>query len=147
MVEEFIIGDEVTIGIVGNSPPTVLGIMRIVPKKKSDYFVYSLEVKRDWENLVDYECPAQLEPAILQKITDSSLKAFEVLSCRDLARLDFRLSHDGTPYFMEINPLPGLNPKSGDLVIMAKKMGWTYPNLISAILGAALERYPQCIRR
>ncbi len=145
MVEEFIVGDEITVGVVGNSPPSVLGIMRVVPKKKTEYFVYSLEVKRDWENLVDYECPAQLETDILQNITDSSLKAFEVLGCRDLARLDFRLSRDGTPYFMEINPLPGLNPKSGDFVIMAKKMGWTYSNLISTILDAALKRYPNCV--
>ncbi len=147
LVEEFIIGDEVTVGVVGNSPPTVLGIMRIVPKKSDEHFVYSLEVKRDWENLVDYECPAQLETDILEKITDFSLKVFEVLGCRDLARIDFRLSREGTPYFMEINPLPGLNPKSGDLVIMASKMGWTYEALISAILDAALSRYSQCVRK
>ncbi len=147
MVEEFIVGDEVTVGITGNTPPEVLGIMHIVSQKKDRYFVYSLEVKRDWENLVDYECPARFEPNVLQKIADSSLKAFEVLGCRDIARLDFRLSRDGTPYFLEINPLPGLNPKSGDIVIMAKKMGWTYPRLISTIVGAAIERYPQCARR
>ncbi len=147
MVEEFIAGDEVTVGIVGNSPPEILGIMRIVPKRREGYFVYSLEVKRDWERLVDYECPARLETSIIQKITEASLKVFDVLGCRDLARLDFRISRDGTPYFLEINPLPGLNPKSGDLVIMAKKMDWTYQALISAILGAALERYPQCVQR
>jgi D-alanine-D-alanine ligase len=145
MVEEFITGDEVTMGVVGNSPPTVLGIMRVVPKTTKDYFVYSLEVKRDWERLVDYECPAQLEAGVLKKIADSGLKAFEILRCRDFARIDFRVSRDGTPYFLEINPLPGLNPNSGDIVIMAKKMGWRYESLISAIVEAALERYPQCV--
>jgi len=144
IVEEFITGDEVTVGLVGKSPPQVVGIMRIVPKKKSDYFIYSLEVKRDWEALVNYECPAQLETGILKKITDSSLKAFEVLGCRDFARLDFRVSSNGIPYFLEINPLPGLNPKSGDLPIMAGIMGWTHQALISAILKAALGRYPRC---
>jgi len=144
MVEEFITGDEVTVGLVGISPPQVVGIMRIVPKKKSDYFIYSLEVKRDWEALVNYECPAQLETGILKKITDSSLKAFEVLGCRDFARLDFRVGSNGIPYFLEINPLPGLNPKSGDLPIMAGMMGWTHQALISAILKAALGRCPRC---
>jgi D-alanine-D-alanine ligase len=104
-------------------------------------------VKRDWERLVDYECPTRLEATVLERISDSSLKAFQALGCRDLSRLDFRLSRDGTPYFLEINPLPGLNPKSGDIVIMAKKMGWTYEGLISAILEAALKRYPQCVPR
>jgi D-alanine-D-alanine ligase len=145
MVEEFITGDEVTVGVVGNSPPTVLGIMRVVSRSMKDYFVYSLEVKRDWERLVDYECPAQLEAGVLKRIADSSLKAFEILHCRDFARIDFRVSRDGTPYFLEINPLPGINPNSGDIVIMAKKMGWRYESLISAIVEAALERYPQCV--
>lgn len=145
MVEEFIAGDEVTLGIVGNSPPQVIGIMRILPKNKADYFVYSLEVKRDWETLVHYECPAELESRILKSITDSALKAFRTLGCRDFARIDFRVTPDGTPYFLEINPLPGLNPRSGDLPIMASKMGWDHETLISAILDAALRRYQRCL--
>ncbi len=145
MVEEFIAGDEVTVGIVGNSPPTIVGIMRILPRNPEQHFIYSLEVKRDWEELVDYECPAQLPSSVLQEIRDASLRAFEVLGCRDFARLDFRLSPQRKPYFLEINPLPGLNPKSSDIVILAKKMGWSYQGLISAVLNAALERYPQCV--
>jgi D-alanine-D-alanine ligase len=143
MVEEFISGDEVTVGVVGNSPPQILGIMRILPKKRSTDFVYSLEVKRDWQNQVDYECPAQLEAKVLKKIADFSLRAFDTLGCRDFARLDFRLDRKGTPCFLEINPLPGLNPKSSDLPIMAYKMGWNYQDLISSVLDAALERYPE----
>jgi D-alanine-D-alanine ligase len=118
-----------------------VGIMRVVPRKKTDYFVYSLEVKRDWESLLIYECPALLGKSVLQDIADSSLRAFDALGCRDFARMDFRISPEGTPYFLEINPLPGLNPKSGDLPIMAGKMGWSYEALISAILNAALQRY------
>lgn len=140
MVEEFINGEEVTVGLVGNSPPKVVGIMRVVPRKKTDYFVYSLEVKRDWESLLTYECPAQLGQDVLHGIADSSLRAFEVLGCRDLARMDFRIGEDGTPYFLEVNPLPGLNPKSGDLPIMAGKVGMSYETLISTILSAALQR-------
>ncbi len=142
MVEEFISGDEVTVGIVGNSPPQIVGIMRILPKKRSTNFVYSLEVKRDWQNQVDYECPAQLEAKVLKKIADFSLRAFDTLGCRDFARLDFRLDRKGMPCFLEINPLPGLNPKSSDLPIMAYKMGWNYQGLISSVLNAALNRYP-----
>jgi D-alanine-D-alanine ligase len=141
MIEEFISGDEVTVGVVGNSPPQILGIMRILPRKRSNDFVYSLEVKRDWQNQVDYECPAQLEAKVLKKITDFSLRAFNTLGCRDFARLDFRLDQKGMPCFLEINPLPGLNPKSSDLPIMAYKMGWNYQSLISSVLNAALERY------
>ena len=73
MVEEFIAGDEVTVGMIGNLPPKVVGIMRVIPKRGDDYFVYSLEVKRDWKKLVDYECPAQLGENTLERIAESSL--------------------------------------------------------------------------
>ncbi len=144
MIEEFIDGDEVTVGITGNSPPSILGMMRILPREKSEHFVYSLEVKRDWEKLVDYECPAELGQETLTKIKEDSLKIFRVLGCRDFTRIDFRVSSDGIPYFIEINPLPGLGTYS-DLVIMAKKVGWTHHGLITAVLGAALKRYPQFV--
>ena len=144
MIEKVILGDEVTVGIIGNSPPKVLGVMRILPKQRKDYFLYTVEVKRNYLELVDYECPAGLEEKVLQRIQTASLKAFEALGCRDFARVDFRISAGGVPYFLEINPLPGLGTHS-DLVIMAKKLGWTHRQLISAVLNAALERYPQCV--
>jgi D-alanine-D-alanine ligase len=147
MIEEFIAGDEVTVGMLGNAPSTVLGIMRILPKQNNAHFIYSLEVKREWEHLVDYECPARLSTGTLEEITDLSLKGFKTLGCRDFARLDFKLDSQGVPYFLEINPLAGLNPKSGDLPIMAYKLSWTYQALISTILNAAMQRYPQCVRR
>jgi D-alanine-D-alanine ligase len=144
MVEEIILGDEVTVGIIGNSPPKVLGMMRILPKQKNGYFLYTLDVKRNYLELVDYECPAGLEEEVLQRIQISSLKAFNALGCRDFARLDFRISRSGVPYLLEINPLPGLGTHS-DLVIMAKMLGWSHKQLISAVLNAAIERYPQCV--
>ena len=145
MVEEIILGEEVTMGIIGNSPPKVLGIMRILPKQKDGYFIYNLDVKRNYLNLVKYECPAGLEEKVLQSIQISSLRAFQALGCRDFARLDFRISTAGVPYFLEINPLPGLGAHS-DLVIMAKKMGWSHRQLINSVLNAAREKYPQCVR-
>lgn len=141
LVEKYIEGDEVTVGMVGNSPPAVVGIMRVLPRRKFKDFVYSLEVKRDWRNLVDYECPAKLPKSIIKRITDYSLAAFTTLGCRDFSRVDFRVAPDGTPYFLEVNPLPGLNPESGDLPILSYKMGWTYNRLIKAIFESALARY------
>jgi D-alanine-D-alanine ligase len=121
--------------------------MRVLPKQHTPDFIYCLEVKRDWEQLVDYECPARLEPRILKKIEDVSLKIFQALGCRDFARIDYKIDSNGEPYFLEINPLPGLNARSGDFPIMAAKMGWTYQELILTIIKNALERYPQCVRR
>jgi len=141
MAEEFVQGDEVTVGVLGNNPARVIGIMRIVPRQPDPDFVYSLEVKRDWERLVEYECPAKFPPAVMKQIEGSALKVFYVLGCRDFGRLDFRVDSRGVPYFLEINPLPGLNPHSGDLPIMAGKMGWAYESLVTAVFEAARARY------
>jgi D-alanine-D-alanine ligase len=139
LVEEFIEGDELTVGIVGNQPPQVLGIMRVLPKHEVDTFIYSLEVKRDWQRQVRYECPARLSPADSQAIEQAALAAWRALGCRDVSRIDFRL-RDGIPYFLEVNPLPGLSPKSGDLVILSGLVGIEYAELVSRIVAAAIER-------
>jgi D-alanine-D-alanine ligase len=141
IIEKYIDGDEVTVGIVGNSPPHIVGIMRVIPRKHFKTFVYSLEVKRDWRNLVEYECPAKLSSRTLKRITEASIDAYKTLGCRDFSRVDFRVGHDGVPYFLEVNPLPGLNPVSGDLPIMSYKMGWTYNKLIKAVIESAVARY------
>jgi len=141
MVEQFIAGDEVTVGLIGNNPASVIGVMRVVPRYNTSDFVYSLEIKRNWQEMVQYECPAELDASILQKIEKSSLLAFKTLGILDFARMDFRVAYDGTPYFLEVNPLPGLNPKSGDYVILSQAMGWNYEKLISTVLETAMERY------
>jgi len=143
MVEQFIDGDEITVGVIGNTPPKIVGMMRIVPRQKSQRFVYSVEVKRDWKNLVDYEAPVKIKKSILDKIEEASLRTFRILGCRDFARIDFRVSRDGIPYMLEINPLPGLGDYS-DLIIMAQKLGETHQGLIAAVFNAALERCHLC---
>jgi D-alanine-D-alanine ligase len=142
LVEEYIQGDELTVGVIGNAPPRVLGVMRVLPNGPSDRFVYSLEVKRDWERQVRYECPARLSSSETGAVESAALRAYRVLGCRDVSRLDFRL-RDGMPYFLEVNPLPGLNPVYSDLVILARGMGWSYEQLIGTILQEALERNAQ----
>ncbi|MBE0481258.1 MAG: D-alanine--D-alanine ligase [Dehalococcoidia bacterium] len=147
IVEEYVGGDEVTVGLVGNSPVRVIGVMRITPKARASDFVYSLEVKRNWRNLVEYECPAAFEDGIADRIVKSSVRIFDLLGCRDFARIDFRLDAGGAPNFLEINPLPGLNPTESDLSIMSSRLGILYPELVSSILNAAVERYGRCVRR
>lgn len=144
LVEEFIDGDEITVGIIGNSPVNIVGMMRVVPKTQVEHFVYSLEVKRDYLNLVEYESPVLLPRDVLDKLEQASLASFRALGCRDFARVDFRVDRNGTPYFIEINPLPGLGTYS-DLIIMSGKLGRSHEGVICSVLDAAMERYPQCV--
>jgi D-alanine-D-alanine ligase len=140
LVEEFIDGPEVTVGVVGD-PPRVLGVMEIAPKRKFAWSLYSIEVKRNFEELVEYRCPPALSPAVVRRVEKAALTAFETLGCKDMARIDFRLRPPGQPVFLEINPLPGLNPESSDLCIMAKLLGVSHADLVQEILGGALARY------
>jgi len=140
LVEEYIAGDELTVGVVGNDPPRVLGVMRVLPRRAEEHFVYSLEVKRDWKNRIRYECPAQLRGWDGPAVQSAALAAYEALGCRDIARIDFRL-RDGVPYFLEANPLPGLNPETGDISLLARFMGVEHTALVGMILDAALARH------
>jgi D-alanine-D-alanine ligase len=138
LVEEFIDGDEVTVGMLGNEPPRILGMMRVTPVRPTRHFVYSLEIKRDFRRLVHYDLPSY-PPAVAAALERAALTAYRVLGCRDVARIDFRL-RDGRPYFLEVNPLPGLNPESSDLCILAGLCSWTFPQLVRSIWDAALQR-------
>jgi len=142
LVEEFVNGPEFTVGIVGNEDPFVLGVMQIEIKgKPPDESIYSLEIKREWEEKVRYHCPPSIDQNLLKKIEEVALRAYRALECRDVSRVDIRVGADRTPYFLEINPLPGLSPVYGDLVIMARSMGWDYARLVKTIFHQALKRY------
>lgn len=144
LVEEYIPGREFTVGVLGNDPPEIVGVMEIAfrdPTQKD--FCYSLEVKRNWKEEVDYYFPAALDKGTREEIEEAALSLFKAFGLRDVARFDFRLNPEGEFYFLEANPLPGLSPESGDLVILARKKGWSYRELILRIMSTAMSRYPQ----
>ncbi len=140
LVEEFIPGREVTVGVVG-SPPQVLGVMEVAPQTGADdNFMYTLEVKRAWRETVFYRCPPQLPAQCVREIEAAALTLFKALGCRDIARFDFRIDSAHRVYFLEANPLPGLGSYS-DVPLMAGLMGWSYNTLIENILNSALARH------
>lgn len=142
LVEEFIKGPEFTVGVLGNEDPFILGVMQIEIKgSPPEESIYSLEIKREWEEKVRYHCPPLVDQNLLRKIEEVALRSYRALDCRDVSRVDIRMGEDETPYFLEINPLPGLSPIYGDLVMMARSMGWDYARLVKTIFYHALKRY------
>ncbi len=142
LVEAFLPGREFTVGILGNGSPYVLGIMEVAPSEGSvEDFIYSVSVKREWIRRAQYRCPPDMSPSLLDQIEEVAIGSYKVLGCRDVARIDIRFGEDGRPYFLEANPLPGLAPGYSDLVILADLMGWSYGQLIEAILRHAFGRY------
>jgi D-alanine-D-alanine ligase len=140
LIEEYLEGDEFTVGIVG-TPPHVIGTMQIVIDTDQVEDFYSYRVKEDYERYVHYVCPPKIEPDRLEQIEEIALRAYKVLECRDFGRVDIRCDADGNPFFLEINPLAGLNPQHSDLCIIARHNGITYEQLIGRILYSALQRH------
>lgn len=164
LVEHFIEGREVTIGMVGNLkapvarrlpededarriyqglhffPPLEVNMAAYPDEERG---VYTNRIKVELAHDFHYLCPAPLEPAQVEDLNWLAAATFRVMGCLDVARVDFRLDandHD-KPYILEINPLPGLNQGYSDLCIEADAAGWSYDQLIDYILDEAIERY------
>jgi D-alanine-D-alanine ligase len=138
LVEAYIEGAEVTAALLGGEKPRVAALMQAIPKTGDPRrFVYSLEAKRDWRRRVRYAVPPELPAATLAALERAALAAFGALGCRDVARIDFRATDDGRAVFLEANPLPGLSPEKGDIVIATRAAGLSYDALIAAIVERA----------
>ena len=143
LAEEYIAGREFTVGLLGNGDSLrVFPPMEIVfrENKAGDYPIYSYGVKQDYQSFVDYACPPRLDSALQEQMTDTARRIFETLGCRDFARVDFRLDRDGTLYFIEINPLPGLAPGYSDYPMLAEFSGVPYQDLVVSVLRSGLKR-------
>jgi D-alanine-D-alanine ligase len=150
IVEEFLPGREFTVGVIGNDEPRVLPIVEILLDKLPTGAnpLYSYEAKWMWdtrENPVQmFNCPARVSKKTEDEIKRISVKAFKVLGCRDICRIDFRLDGKGKPRVLEVNPLPGMipNPDAHScLPEAARAAGYTYDQLICTILWYSLKRY------
>jgi len=150
LVEEFIDGKELTVGILGNYPPVVMSILEIDFSncKASGEFFYTWKVK-EFEKEVEeskglsphWHCPARLSETEAKIIKETALKAFHTIGCVDLSRVDIMLGKDGVPYVLEVNPLPGLDPVDSNFPYIAKCAGLSYGDLMNRILEVAVERH------
>ncbi|KUK46509.1 MAG: Putative D-alanine--D-alanine ligase [Anaerolinea thermophila] len=163
LVEEYIEGREVTVGLVGNlngpiarriphdpNLPRIQSGLRFLPPMEVDLnpylltdAVYSNRLKVALAADLNYICPAPLDEDMVDELNWLAAAVFRVLGALDVARVDFRLDvkDNWKPYILEINPLPGLSPDISDLVIASKADGISHEELIVTILQTALERY------
>lgn len=163
LCEHYIKGREVTIGIVGNlgplvarrvnertAPNTLPDTLTFLPPLEVDLGaydpaeagIYTNRIKVELVETFYYLCPAPLEADMVYELNLLAAAVFRVTGCKDVARIDFRMdeAHGNTPYILEVNPLPGLNPGYSDLCIEAQAAGWTYEQLINRIVDLAAAR-------
>jgi D-alanine-D-alanine ligase len=156
LVEEFIDGKEITVGVLGNGrtalvlPPSEVLFQNWAEENK----VYSYEAKwlketDSWKN-VSVACPAELPKYQEYRIKRIALQVYDILGCRDYGRIDFRLSKEGVPYVLELNPNPGISPAIDEqpdfIPYAANKAGMTYNDLILKIFNEALDRNNMTIK-
>ena len=141
IVEEFLVGREFTVGILGDLTPTTLPIMEIgFEAAAGDLPIYTYAHKIETEAGVRFEVPAQVDDALAERIRRLALDSFDALGCRDVARVDVRLDAAGEPNFIECNPLPGLSPGFSDLCVAAAAAGIDHGALIARIMAPAVRR-------
>jgi D-alanine-D-alanine ligase len=141
LVETFLPGREFTVGVTGTGRESVaLGVMEVLLRPAAEADAYSYHNKEYYESLVDYRLVTGL---LADEVSKVALAAWRALGCRDGGRLDLRLDGGGTPHFIEVNPLAGLNPQRSDLAILCRLVGIGYGELIGRILAAAMERCAQ----
>jgi len=154
LVETFLPGREFTVGILGTGEDAkVLGVMEVILRDYAEPGVYSFHNKERYEELVEYRLATD---STAVKAGDVALAVWRGIGCRDAGRVDIRCDVNGTPNFMEVNPLAGLHPRHSDLCIIASMVGMSYRVLIEAILRSAISRvhvdeyslgFSACLRR
>lgn len=137
LVEEFLEGREFTVGIIGNSELEVLPIIEIL-YDDVDSDVMTVDLKA--EDQLGQKLPADLDEETLEIIKNNARKAFTVLECNDFARIDVRMDSQGSPHFIEINTLPGMEKGYSDFPKMAEAKGYKYEDLIEKLIMLAVER-------
>jgi D-alanine-D-alanine ligase len=144
LVEEFIDGKELTVGVLGPEALPVLEIDFSACRRSGEYF-YSWHMKEFQGDaarglMPQLHCPARLEPATARRVQAVALRAHRVLGCSDFSRTDIRLRADGTPMVLEVNPLPGLSPWDSNFPAMTQAAGLSHDALIQRIVELAMSR-------
>jgi D-alanine-D-alanine ligase len=142
LVERYLPGREVTVGILGNDSETrVAGIMEVMIVG-GDLTAYTAGNKEDWQERMRYRLLHEEDGVPLTaRAREVALAVYRTLGCRDAARVDLRCDERGEPCFLEVNPLPGLHPIRSDLPILWRLGGHAYPDLLGQIVEAAVERW------
>lgn len=163
LVESYIEGREVTVGMVGNligpvarrlphnlSAPRIQAGLRFFPPLEVDLrpyeesdTVYSNRLKVELAADLNYLCPAPLDDEMVDELNWLAAAVFRVTGSLDVSRVDFRLdaNDNNKPYILEINPLPGLTPGISDIVMEAAADDLDHTQLVLSILHTGMRRY------
>lgn len=139
LVEDFVEGRELTVGIVGDQ---VLPVIEIRPKKAGEFYDFGNKYNflSPQAAGADHICPAPLAAEATKTVQAAALAAHRALGLEVYSRVDLLLSPEGTPFVLEINTIPGMTPVSL-LPEAAGIAGIAYPELCRRIIELSLARF------
>ena len=140
LVEQYIEGREVNVGLLGNNPPEALPPVELLFAEGGPR-IYTYEDKTGKSGrTVSHACPAPIGEELLSKARDIAIKAFNALGCYDCARVDMRLDEKGNLFILEINSLPSLG-EHGSYLIGAAHVGLDFAGMVNRLVEVASARY------
>jgi D-alanine-D-alanine ligase len=145
LIEEYIDGREMYVGVLGNDKPEALPVVELDLSKLPDGTprIAAAEVKwgkgtaayRDTKSVIPTDLPEEITLSLQQ----TALAAYQALELRDYGRVDMRLQPDGRVQVIEVNPNPWLSSRA-ELAMAARKSGRSYPQLVEEIVELAMAR-------
>jgi D-alanine-D-alanine ligase len=137
LVEEFIEGKELTVGLLGDE---ALPIIHIEPVSG----FYDINNKYPWltgTGKTLYHCPADLDADTTRRVQTAAVNAMQALGVEVYGRADLMLRADGEPFVLEINTIPGMTTSSL-LPKAARAVGIEFPELCARIIELSLQARP-----
>ena len=134
MVEEFISGREITVGVLGNDDLVALPLVEIIPGDQYDFFDYEAKYKPGATKEV---CPAEVSDEVRKTAQEYGLIAHQALQLRGYSRTDMIVT-DSKIYILETNTIPGMTPTSL-LPQAAAEYGLSFPALLDRLIELAME--------
>lgn len=150
VVESFIQGRELSVPFIEGFPGKFLGIVEHtfdLQASGAKYNIYDYDMKQGGPSAAGIQavCPAKLSPATQRAVMAMARKVFDVMTCPDMGRVDIRLRKDGTPFFIELNPLPSLHP-AASLMTAARTHNLAFRDVLRLIIRSAARRYGLALR-
>ncbi len=141
LVERYVEGTELTVALVGDpEEPTILPAVEVdfskLPLGVERY--YSFDVKEKHAGSTIYRCPPSVGEPLLEKVKELSIETFRAVRARDYIRIDFRIN-EKTPYVIDVNSMPGLDPVTSDIPKMLEPISKDYEWLVLKIIGRAVR--------
>jgi D-alanine-D-alanine ligase len=140
LVEAYVAGREVCVGLLGNRPVSVLPPVELDFGDRGSRVVSFDDKYHRSDDEPAKVCPAPLGEELMRRVEDIALGTFRACHCRDYARVDIRIDGEGRPWVLEINSMASLGA-GGSFVRAAERAGYPFAALVNRIVEVAWERY------